>query len=66
MCQLRVRIVMPDQSEELLDEVTNVQVEGNDITLSCLFEPPRVLSGFEVKNIDCLHNRVLLAPCAIG
>ncbi len=66
MCQLRVRVVKPDQSEELFDEVTNVQVDGKNITLSRLFEPPRELSGFEIKNIDCLHNTVLLVPCAIG
>jgi predicted RNA-binding protein len=56
---------MPDQNEELLDEVTNVQVEGKNITLSRLFEPPRELTGYEIKYIDCMHNTVLLVPCAI-
>ena len=65
MCQLRVRVAMADQNEELLDEVTNVQVDGKNITLSRLFEPPRELTEYEIKNIDCMHNTVLLVPCAI-
>lgn len=65
MCQLRVRVTMPDQSEELLDEVTEVVVQGSTVTLSRLFEPPRTLCGFEIKAIDCMHNTVLMAPCAI-
>ena len=65
MCQLRVRVAMPDQNEELLAEVTNVPEEGKNITLPRLFEPPRELPAYAIQHIDCIHKTVLLVPCAI-
>ena len=65
MCQLRVRLVMSDGREELLDEVTSLTFDGDSITLTPLFEPPRELRGFEIKTVDCMHSLVHLAQRAI-
>jgi len=60
MCQLKVRLILADNQEERVDEVTNIDVEPGKITLSSLFEPPRELYGFQIKEIDCMRNSVLL------
>jgi len=65
MCQLRVRLVMSDGREELLDEVTSLTFDGDSITLTPLFEPPRALRGFEIKTVDCMHNLVHLVQRAV-
>lgn len=60
MCQLRVCLLMADSREEVVEEVVNLYVDPEKIRLTCLFEAPRDLFGFAVKEIDCMHNRVLL------
>ena len=60
MCQLKVRLILADNQEERVDEVTNIDVEPGKITLSSMFEPPRELYGFQIKEIDCMRNSVLL------
>lgn len=60
MCQLKVRLILADNREERVDDVANIAVGPDKITLSSLFEPPRELYGFQIKEIDCLRNSVLL------
>ncbi|WP_213991819.1 CooT family nickel-binding protein [Sodalis sp. dw_96] len=60
MCQLKVRLILADNREERVDDVAAIDVGPDKITLSSLFEPPRELYGFQIKEIDCLRNSVLL------
>ncbi|CCF86835.1 MULTISPECIES: CooT family nickel-binding protein [Enterobacteriaceae] len=65
MCQLRVRVLLADNDEDLLlDEVTHITCDAGNVTISRLFEPDRELSGFEIKEIDCMQSRVLVTPRA--
>lgn len=60
MCQLRVTLLLADNRQEQLEEVTHIHIAPDKITLASLFEAPRELHGFDIKEIDCLHNRLLL------
>ncbi len=60
MCQLKVRLILADNREERVEDITDIAVEPDRITLSSLFAPPRELYGFQIKQIDCLRNSVLL------
>ncbi|WP_413723888.1 CooT family nickel-binding protein [Sodalis sp. RH16] len=60
MCQLKVRLILADNREERVDDIAHIEVSPDRITLSSLFEPPRELYGFQIKEIDCLRNSVLL------
>lgn len=66
MCQLRVQIVFADNREERLEEVTHIDFGAECITLSRLFEAPRELRGFDIKEIDCLRNALLLVQRTSG
>jgi predicted RNA-binding protein len=66
MCQLRVRVLLADNREELLDEVTHIACDADKVTISRLFEADRELFGFEIKEIDGMHSRVLVTPRAAG
>ncbi len=60
MCQLRVRLLLGDNGETLLDEVTDMTFAADRITITRLFEPPETLYGFTVATINCLRNEVVL------
>lgn len=60
MCQLTVRLLMNNSQEEQVQEVSHILVEMDKITLIRLFEAPRVLHGFYIKEIDCMRNSVYL------
>lgn len=64
MCQLNVRLILRNNQEEMVPEVTHIAVQPDKITLSSLFAPPRDLMGFQVVEINCLRNVVILTQRA--
>lgn len=64
MCQLNVRLMLRNDQEETIPEVTHIAVLPDKITLSSLFAPPRDLNGFQVAEIDCLRSVVILTQRA--
>lgn len=60
MCQLRVRLLLADDGETLLDEVSDMTFAADHITVTRLFEPAETLYGFAVASINCLRNEVVL------
>jgi predicted RNA-binding protein len=48
--------------EKLMDAVARLEVTAEGITISALFDQPRLIPGATVKEIDFLDGVVVLVP----
>ena len=48
------------EQEKIMDNVTNLEVTGEGVVVSTLFEEPRLVKSAGVKNIDFLGGKVIL------
>jgi predicted RNA-binding protein len=60
MCQMSV-VMEKDGSEELvMEDVTNLVVDEDGLTISTLFEGPRTLPQVNIRSIDFMAGKVFL------
>ena len=61
MCQAKVILLHNDKRETVMEDVTHLKVEGENVWLSRFFEPPTALRA-TVKEADFLKHTVVLMP----
>lgn len=64
MCQMSVVYEKNGATETVMENVTFVEVEADGISVSALFEEPRVIAAAYIKKIDAMGGKVTLAPVA--
>lgn len=62
MCQMSVVIEQNGNQKVIMENVTRLEVIGGDISVSTLFEEPKIVPSSFVKKIDFTGGTVLLAP----
>jgi len=60
MCQMHVMMERDNGSEQIMEDVTALEVTLGGILLSSLFEEPRLIAGAAVKKIDFMATVVTL------
>ncbi len=61
MCQMNVVLEHDGEQEKIMDNVTHLEVTGEDVVVSTLFEEPKLVKSAWVKNIDFQGSTVTLA-----
>ena len=60
MCQMNVVLEHDGRQEKVMDNVTSLEVTGDGIVVSTLFEEPKLVQAARVKSIDFLGGTVTL------
>jgi predicted RNA-binding protein len=60
MCQMNVVLEHDGEQEKIMDNVTRLEVTGEGIVVSTLFEEPKLVKSAWVKNIDFQGGTVTL------
>lgn len=60
MCQMSILLEKNDQKEKIMDNAARLEVTAEGIQINTLFEPPRLIAGATVKEIDFLDGVVTL------
>jgi len=66
MCQMRVVMEHDAGCEQIMEEVTGLEVTSDGVVLSSLFDEPRLVSGSAVKKIDFMATVVTLCREGAG
>ena len=62
MCQMRVIMETATGSEQIMEDVTGLEVISEGIRLASMFDEPRLISGATVKKIDFMATLITLCP----
>ena len=60
MCQMNVFLEHDGEQEKIMDNVTHLEVTGEGVLVSTLFEDPKMVKSAWVKNIDFQDGIVTL------
>ncbi|KPJ98488.1 MAG: hypothetical protein AMJ60_08030 [Desulfobacterales bacterium SG8_35] len=60
MCQMNVVLDHDGEQENIMNNVTLLEVTDEGVLVSTLFEEPKLVKSAWVKNIDFLNGRVTL------
>ena len=60
MCQMNVVLEHDGQQEKVMDNVTGLEVTGDGIVVSTLFEEPKLVKSAWVRDIDFQSGKVTL------
>jgi len=60
MCQMRIILKQGDSEEVVLENAALLKVTDDGILINALFEPPKLIQGAAVSEIDFLENKVTL------
>jgi predicted RNA-binding protein len=60
MCQMNVVLELEGKKEKVMDNATRLEVTGEGVLVSALFEEPKLVKSARVKNIDFLSGTVTL------
>lgn len=60
MCQMSVVMKKDETQEKLMEAVARLEVTAEGVTISALFDQPRLIPGARVKEIDFLDGVVVL------
>ena len=60
MCQMNVVLEHDGEQEKIMDNVTHLEVTGEGVLVSTLFEEPKMVKSAWVKNIDFQSGLVIL------
>ena len=60
MCQMNVVLEHDGEQEKIMDNVTHLEVTGDGVLVSTLFEEPKLVKSAWVKNIDFQSGTVTL------
>ncbi len=61
MCQMRVIMETDAGPEQIMEEVTGIEVTPEGIVLASLFDEPRLIAGSAVKKIDFMATIITLS-----
>ena len=61
MCQMNVVLDHDGEQENIMNNVTLLEVTNEGVLVSTLFEEPKLVKSAQVKNIDFLNGRVILS-----
>ena len=61
MCQMNVVFDHDGEQENIMNNVTLLEVTDEGVLVSTLFEEPKLVKSARVKNIDFLNGRVTLS-----
>ncbi|HSR36426.1 MAG TPA: CooT family nickel-binding protein [Desulfurivibrionaceae bacterium] len=61
MCQMRVVLEKDGAQQTILENVSLLEVEGDAVRVSALFETPQVVESAQVTKIDFMSGTVTLA-----
>uniref|UniRef100_A0A832GP35 CooT family nickel-binding protein n=1 Tax=Caldimicrobium thiodismutans TaxID=1653476 RepID=A0A832GP35_9BACT len=59
MCQAKIWVISKGEEREIARDITQLEVEGDEIVLKSFFEPPKVIKG-KIKSIDFLKAKVFI------
>lgn len=59
MCQARIWVRVNNEEKEIVKDITQLEVKGEDIWLKSFFEPPRRIKG-KILAIDFLKAKVII------
>ena len=62
MCQMRVIMETNAGSEQIMEEVTGLEVTPEGIVLSSMFDEPRLIPDSTIKKIDFMATLITLSP----
>lgn len=60
MCQMSIIMKTNETQEKIMDAVARLEVTEEGVSINALFEPPRLIPGAIVKEIDFLEGVVVL------
>ncbi len=60
MCQMNVVLKNNDRQENIMENVTNLEVTNEGVLVSAFFEDPKLVKSARVKSIDFLGGTVTL------
>ena len=60
MCQMNVVLEHGGEQEKIMENATHLEVTGEGVLVSTLFEEPKLVKSAWVKNIDFLNGTVTL------
>lgn len=60
MCQMSVVLQKDEGQEKIMEAVARLEVMAEGVSISALFEQPRLIPGARVKEIDFLDGVVVL------
>ena len=66
MCQMNVVLVHDGQQDMVMEGASLLEVTPEGISVSTMFEEPKVLPGAKIKKIDFLGGTVTLIPAEGG
>ena len=66
MCQMRVIMETAAGPEQIMEEVTGLEVTPEGIVLASLFDDPRLIAGSTIKKIDFMATLVTLSPQGVA
>ena len=66
MCQMRVIMETTAGTEQIMEEVTGLEITPEGIMLTSLFDDPRLVPGSTVKKIDFMKTLVTLGPRGVS
>ena len=52
MCQMNVVLEHDGKQKKIMDNVTHLEVTGEGVVVSTLFEEPKLVKSAQVRNID--------------
>lgn len=62
MCQISVIVEKSEGNENVMDNVTSLEVLENGVLLTTFFEEPVTVSDVVISRIDFLGGKVFLSP----
>lgn len=62
MCQISVVVEKSGELENVMDNVTSLQVTDNGVVLTTFFEEPLSVQDVVISRIDFLGGKVILSP----
>jgi predicted RNA-binding protein len=66
MCQMRVIMETTAGTEQIMEEVTGLEITPEGIMLTSLFDDPRLVPDSTVKKIDFMTTLVTLGPRGVS
>ncbi len=61
MCQMSVYLEEEGSQENLMENASRLEVSGDSITVSTLFEEPKEVKGVQIQSIDFQTGKVIIA-----
>jgi len=66
MCQMRVIMETTAGTEQIMEEVTGLEITPEGIMLTSLFDDPRLVPDSTVRKIDFMTTLVTLGPRGVS